>query len=119
MSTKQPLRRLNSCVALGLAVCSMPSGYLRASGAALGSSLIRRQHVDIDAGQVYVYRGNGSFRSAGRVSTWAFFDERNTGLSVTPLLLKVTGKTRFTVTGVGRTRVSAGTGLQAFSFDLI
>src|SRR5262245_23118193 len=91
---------------------------LSALGETIGSPLIHRQFADIDNGQVYIYKGR-TFQSQGKVTFWAFFDDRNAGFSVTPLIFKVTGNDVFTLTGVGTTRVSAGTGLQTFSFDVI
>ncbi len=119
MSTNRVPLCFKSFIALGLVTCSILLGSHQASGAGLGSSLIRRQFVDIDAGQVYVYRGVGGLALAGRVLTWAFFDDRNAGRSVTPLLLKKTGTACFTVTGIGSTRESAGSGLQSFPFETI
>jgi len=91
-----------------------------ALGETIGSPLLRRQFADIDFGQVYIYQGVSSpFQSAGQVSAWAFFDDGRAGLSVTPLVFKIVGEDVYSLTGIGKTRVSDGTGLQKFSFDLI
>lgn len=112
--------RIRRSVLFMVAGSSLASVCFSTLGETIGSPLIHRQFADIDHGQVYIYHGNASpFQSHGKVSTWAFFDDRNAGLSVTPLVFKVTGTDVFTLTGVGATRVSAGTGLQSFSFDLI
>src|SRR5258706_3712933 len=113
-------RRIKKAVLFVVAGTSLAAFCFSTLGETIGSPLIHRQFADIDHGQVYIYHGRSNpFQSHGRVSNWAFFDDRNAGLSVTPLVFKVTGKDVFTLTGVGTTRVSAGTGLQSFSFDLI
>jgi hypothetical protein len=112
--------RIKRAVLFVVAGSSLASVCFSTLGETIGSPLIHRQFADIDHGQVYIYNGSSNpFHSPGRVSTWAFFDDRNVGLSVTPLVFKVTGKDAFTLIGIGATRVSAGTGLQNFSFDLI
>src|SRR5258708_5116834 len=112
--------RIKRSVFFVVAGGSIASFCFSTTGETIGSPLIHRQFADIDHGQIYIYNGSASpFQSRGRVSTWGFFDDRNAGLSVTPMIFKVTGKDAFTVTGVGTTRVSAGSGLQSYSFDLI
>lgn len=113
---KKLQHRIFSLLVIGEVWGALASTCLPSMGAGIGSPLIHRQHTDIDLGQVYVYDGH-PFRSAGKVSSWAFFDDRNAGLSVTPLLFKINGSNVFTLVGMGRTRMSAGTGLQNFSFE--
>ena len=88
--------------------------------ATIGSPLINREFTDLDAGQVYIYNGTSSpFPAPGTLTAWSFFDNRDSGKSVTPLLFRITGAESFTLEGIGTTRVSAGTGLQSFLFGLI
>jgi len=118
------------CSLFTVAAISLASCSFCCSAGPVGSPLIHRRFTDIDFGQVYIYKGirrcgmqgiywQATFQRSGKVASWSFFDDRNTGLSVTPLIFKVTGYDTFTLAGVGATRVSAATGVQTFDFQVI
>jgi len=97
---------------------------LRAAGApaatSIGSPLVQRSSTDTNAGQVYVYSGvTQPFPSAGVVTSWSFFDNREAGRLVTPLIFANNGDGTFTVSGMGTSVRSTGQGVQTYPFGLI
>ena len=106
-----------SAVALLLVACA----YCPPTSAQIiGSPVVPRQYTDVDAGQVCVYDGLTSpFPTSGTAWSWSFFDRQNAGRLVTPLVFQITANDSFTLTGIGTTRISTGTGLQSYPFGLI
>lgn len=87
-----------------------------ASAITFGNALGRRAMSDSATGSLFVQ--TIPLKRLGKATNWAFFDTDDKGASVTPLLFKKSGSD-WRVVGIGTTRVSDGTGVQAFSFGLV
>jgi hypothetical protein len=88
----------------------------------VGSPTIDRPLDDVSSGVIYVYRGGTQpLVGPGRIERWAFHDKEfaSSASKVTPLVLERTGATSWKVVGIGRTRVSNGSGVQTFAFETI
>jgi len=81
--------------------------------------LIDRPRNDTTPGNIFVM--NTPLGRSGVVTGWSFFDNdpNRAGASVTPLILALEPDGLWHVVGVGRTRVSDGSGEQAFDFELV
>ncbi len=86
--------------------------------------LRNRDVIDSATGIVWVFSAVGGeeqeFCDGGyRLDTWSFFNDNGTaqrGSSITPLIFKKEGN-GYKLTGIGKTRANAGTGLQTFPFE--
>ena len=111
------ISRLVAACVMGLA----PAAYADT----IGSPLIHRSTSDRNAGQVFVYDGiTQPFQTTGSITSWAFFDDQNAGLVVTPLLFHIDGNNTFTLAGVGtsvtrRVRVCSHIRLGSFLVRLL
>ncbi|MEX2186528.1 MAG: lamin tail domain-containing protein [Pirellulales bacterium] len=85
-----------------------------AAGETVGPSVIDRAFVDGASGSVFLL-DNYPFTEAGQVTEWSFYSTNT--LTLTPLLFRLDQGT-FGLVGVGRSRVSTGTGLQTYAFDV-
>jgi len=85
-----------------------------------------RDTVDSASGLVWVLGPVGGedqeFCDGGyRLDTWSFFNDNGAserGRAITPLAFKKEGEV-YKLTGIGKTRTNAGTGLQTFPFDRV
>ncbi len=84
------------------------------AGITIGADVIDRSSVDFSRGSIVVLE-SAAFTEAGQVTQWSFFSPKTN--PITPLLLRADGD-EFTITGVGATRLSDGSGAQTFAFDL-
>ncbi len=80
----------------------------------IGADPIDRASVDFSRGSIVVLE-SAPFTTAGAVADWSFYSDKTR--SITPLVLKAVDDD-FEIVGVGQTRVSDGTGTQAFAFEL-
>jgi dienelactone hydrolase len=84
-----------------------------------------REVIDSATGIVWVFSAVGGeeqeFCDGGyRLDSWSFYNgkgEAQRGSAITPLIFKKAGDA-YKLTGIGKTRVNAGTGLQTFPFDV-
>ncbi len=81
---------------------------------AVGESLEARSFDDTAANFVFV-TNNLPFTDAGRVTKWSFYDDDDSGKSVTPVIFD----DQLRVRGIGTTRQSDGSGLQEFEFAAV
>ena len=90
------------------------------------TDLISRQTTDSGSGIVWIVsQRNGfdqQFVDGGyELDSWEFFNDNGDaqkGRLITPLIIKKDGDS-YTLTGIGKTRINTGAGLQAFPFELV
>ncbi len=88
------------------------------TGETRGFPLQDRANLDGASGSIFVFP-TIPFTQDGRAMTWTFFSDTGAaaGRTITPLLFRKSGDA-YEITGIGTTRTNAGTGEQAFDFDL-
>ncbi len=94
--------------------------------AGIKDALRSRDGVDSATGLVWVFSAVGGeeqeFCDGGyRLDTWSYFNDNGPaqrGLAMTPLVFKREANA-YRLTGIGKTRVNAGSGLQTFPFEVV
>ncbi len=85
-----------------------------ATGETIGPNVVDRAVVDGASGSVFLL-DNHAFTQAGQITEWSFYSTN--ALTLTPLVFRL-DEGSFELVGVGRSRVSTGTGLQTYAFDV-
>jgi hypothetical protein len=81
--------------------------------------------VDSSAGLIWLVAEMSGYEqelagSGYRLQTWSFFNDNRgsqKGRSLTPLIFRKQGAETYELTGIGKARVNAGTGLQTFDLE--
>ncbi|MFT5121380.1 MAG: hypothetical protein ACI9TH_001348 [Kiritimatiellia bacterium] len=81
----------------------------------VGDALINRFFNDGTNGAIFL--ADEPFGISGFVTEWAFFDDDGSGRSISPMVFQEIAGNYF-IRGVGNPRISDGSGIQRFGFDL-
>jgi hypothetical protein len=84
------------------------------------TALTNRGTNDTAAGSLFVEKASLAGVVGCRLRRWSFYDNDSPGLSLTPLLFERTAANTYILRGIGTSRVSTGSGVQAnLSFGLV